>query len=328
MDTFEATKPDRFHQSLSSAWASFLGAQHCSHEVGALRKSLEGHIQQTNLRLSSLQSDGETRHDHLVTAVAESKSKIEHHAAELKDAVAFQRNLSTVQQDISDQTQNALRKATEISREVLTQQEGLEGLRSSTSHDIRSIQEQCRLALDRVDSLQEELKEARAQRMDCERRVAALESQVKTVTHTHCQLSDDSIRSLGELLSRRAELMKLLDTQHIDDTPPYPPQPSSNKGFSIPEDPQDIRSLYLVFRDRYKASPPKSDTAFIWEFLGCVEDPAMSKHIQDSLAAILPKHVTPSRDTRRKNPRRHVDISKGLTWRKFREALVNIPEPS
>ncbi|KAK4128206.1 hypothetical protein N657DRAFT_560874 [Parathielavia appendiculata] len=350
MDTFEATKTDRFHQSLSSAWASFLGAQHCNHKVDTLRKTLEGHIHQTNLSLSSVRCDGENRHEQLVTAIAESKSRIEQHAAELKDAIAFQRNLSTLQQETSNESKDASRKVTELSKQVRTQQEGLDGLRSSTSHDIRTIQEQCRLALERVDSLQEELKEAMAQRMDFEQKVAALESQVKSITQTYNCLSEDSVRFLGEIHSRRAELIILLNKQCINVTsqgdehsrapintpPPAPKRRSEEEPLELPlkrphpsnNRSQDIRSLYLVFRDRYKTSPPKSDTAFIWEFLGCIEDPAMSKHIQDSLAAILPEHVTPSRDTRRKNPRRHIDISKGLTWRKFREALVKIPEPS
>lgn len=67
---------------------------------------------------------------------------------------------------------------------------------------------------------------------------------------------------------------------------------------------------------------------FIWEFLSSIEDPSLSKHIQESLATLLPEYVTRSRDTRRRNPRRHVIISKTLTWRRFREALVQIPGPS
>lgn len=88
---------------------------------------------------------------------------------------------------------------------------------------------------------------------------------------------------------------------------------------------QDIRTLYLVFRDRYKSNPPRSDVDFIWEFISRIESPALSVHVQESLATLLPEYVTRSRDTRRKNPQRHITISRGLTWRKFREALVKIP---
>jgi hypothetical protein len=376
MDPFEASKPDRFHHSLSSAWASFLGAQHCSHDVSALRKALEEHIEQTKLSISSLQSDVVSRHDLLATAVAESKSKLEQHTAELEEAAAFQNGLSSFQKEINDDRKDASMKVAELARQVQTEQEGLDGLRLSTSQDIWTAQEQYRLVLEKVDSLQAELREARQERMGSEQKLAALQSQIKTMTQPAHEISEDSIRLLGEIISRRDELIKLLDTQRMiisseciepysqtgvlvsKDMAPDDPLPTSGAHtveqnsvrFNNPpistkrtlNDPlqphpkrpapstrpsQDIRSLYLVFCDRYKSDPPKSDTAFIWEFLSRIEDPAMSKHIQDSLAAILPEHVTPSRDTRRRDPRRHVDISKGLTWRKFREALVRIPGP-
>lgn len=96
----------------------------------------------------------------------------------------------------------------------------------------------------------------------------------------------------------------------------------------MPLDGRNIRTLYLSFRDRYKKSPPKCDVDFIWEFIGCIESPAMSTHIQESLAMMLPDYVTRSRNTRRKNPQRHVNISKSITWRKFREALVKVPPPA
>ncbi|KAL2255541.1 hypothetical protein VTK26DRAFT_3162 [Humicola hyalothermophila] len=111
-------------------------------------------------------------------------------------------------------------------------------------------------------------------------------------------------------------------------TPPVPPpQPQAKPPVPPPQTQQDIRALYLVFRDRYKASPPRSDVDFIWEFIGSIESPALSEHVQESLAALLPEYVTRSRDTRRKDPLRHVTISRGLTWRRFREALVKVPTP-
>jgi FtsZ-binding cell division protein ZapB len=384
MDTFEASKPDQFHQSLSSAWASFLGAQHCSREVGALGKTLDEHIQQTNLAVTSLQRDTATRHDLLAAAVADSKSKIEHHVAEIKETAALRASLSTLQQEIRQDREDASRKATELAEKVDAQQEGLTGWRSAISQDITSIQKQYRQALEEVKLLQRELRETRAEKMASDQKLAALESQVDTIAQTRQGLSEDMVGFLEDMLCRRSDLTRLLELQSLDtpapsmvprpapmtiplahtpalpqevvshEKPPaqatYASQHDSSKNSQPtaaakrkPEEPlqsqpkrpappsnpnQDIRSLYLVFRDRYKANPPSSDTAFIWEFISSIESQTMSKHIQKSLAAILPEHVTPSRDTRRKNPRRHVDISRGLTWRKFREALVKIPGPS
>lgn len=383
MDTFEASKPDRIHQSLSSAWASFLGAQHCSREVGALRKTLHEHTQQTNLAVASLQRDTATRHDFLTAAVAESKSKIDQHAAEIKETATLKTSLSTLQQEVSQDRESASRRATELSEKVEVQQEGLTGLRSTISQDMTSMQEQYRQALEKVELLEGKLRKTNAEKAALDQKLAAIESQVNTISQTRQELSEDVVRFLDDMISRRDDLTRLLDAPDLDfsvaSTAPRPApldiplsrtpavshgsvsyeQPpaqihDSQRGSSVnnqltaavkrkPEEPlqsqpkrpapltnpgHDIRSLYLLFRDRYKADPPRSDTAFIWEFISSIESQSMSKHIQESLAAILPEHVTPSRGTRRENPHRHVDISKGLTWRKFREALVKIPGPS
>jgi hypothetical protein len=381
MDTFEASKPDQFNQSLSSAWASFLGAQHCSREVGALRKTLDEHIQQTNLAVTSLQRDTATRHDFLTATVADSKSKIEQHAAEIKETAALRASLSSLQQEMSQDKEDSSRRVTELVEKVDAQQECLTGWRSTMSQDITSIQKQYRQALEEVELLQRELKETKAEKMASDQKLAALESQVNTIAQTRQRLSEDMVGFLEDMLGRRNDLTRLLELQNLDtpapstaprlasmDIPlahtpalyqevvshekptaqttyasqhdnsqnnqptaaakrkPEEPLQSQPKRPAPPSNPnQDIRSLYLVFRDRYKANPPSSDTAFIWEFISSIESQTMSKHIQESLAAILPEHVSPGRDTRRKNPRRHVNISRGLTWRKFREALVRIP---
>ncbi|AEO65859.1 uncharacterized protein THITE_2143520 [Thermothielavioides terrestris NRRL 8126] len=349
MDVFDTSKPDRFQQSLSSAWASFLSAQHCGREVDALKKALDAHTQQTTVSIANLQREAASRHDLINTAVAECKSQLEQHAARLQDTCALQARLDAVQQDIARGREDASKTITELSRTVDALREKLEQLQSVTALDIPALQEQCRAALERVEFLEGELRELRAEKTASEQRLAALEKQLATGNDNRQELPKATVSFLDEVLARRDELMRLLDSQQL----PIPSESSSDTISQLSAQPtvnpaesgsqpqpnhpapgsssnpnQDIRSLYLVFRDRYKTSPPKSDTAFIWDFLDSIESPALSKHIQESLAALLPEHVARSRDTRRKNPRRLVMLSKGLTWRRFREALVQIPGPS
>ncbi|KAL2020881.1 hypothetical protein VTK56DRAFT_7872 [Thermocarpiscus australiensis] len=369
MDAFESAKPDRFQQSLSSAWASFLNAQHCSREVNAIRKILEERIHQANLSIASLQRDASQQHNTVTAAVAEAKSKIEQHASELKDVGTLRKSLSTLQQEISQDKEYALRKITELSERVAAQQGTLDGMRSVTSQGIRSVEEQYRLALEKIEYLQAELRELKAEKMASEQKLAALEHHVTTIIQTRQGPSEETIRFLELMFSRREELRRLLDRQDCEahtqsssqtisggsmpevehlvqsrnaehgygtegQKPRAPAKRKTEEALQTqarsagPSRGQDIRTLYLSFRDRYKTDPPKSDTDFIWEFISGIESPDMSKYIQESLAANLPDYVTRSRDTRRKNANRHINISKGLTWRKFREALVKIPPPS
>ena len=385
MEAFETSKPDRLHQSLGSAWASFLDAQHCSREVDSLKKSLDQHVQQTNLSITSLQRDTATKHDLLAASVTEVRSKIEQHAVEIRDIATLHTDFSTFQYEAAQNRDNVARKVADLFEKAGAQQESLDGLRSTTSDDFSAIQNQYRLALEKVEALQQELVEARAERLASEHKLAAIESQITAIPQTHQQLPTDVVNFLGDIYSCREDLMRLLDKQDLENpaqilapplnqtsiplaqtpaTPyagvPYeqtsapivhrdqhdtseddrpntrakkrrledPPQPQVKRPVSPRAPSQDMRSLYLVFRDKYKENQPKSDTVFIWQFINSIEDPAMSMHIQESLVAILPEYVKPARDKRCKNPLKLVDISKKLTWRMFREALVKIPGPS
>ncbi len=363
MDSFAAAEPDRFHQSLNSAWAGFLGAQHCTREVSALRKAVEDHVQHTRRSITACQSEASIRHDLLVADVAASNSKIQQCDARLEVA--------------SQDRQDASAMITELANSVAAQERGLDGVRSLTSESIKTIQEQYRVALEKIDLLRQELSETRAEKLASERKLTVLESRIAELAETRHGVSGDRVEFLDEMLSRREDLLELLDAQHPDvspaalappfqvlaipggstsrfqeqpstptkglrryhsreDSPPatakrkleQPPESQPKRPSPFHDPCEEVRSLYLVFRDRYKTNPPKSDTAFIREFINSIESPVMSKHIQESLMTMLPKHVGDRRDTRPKSPRRHVRISRELTWKMFREALAKIPGPS
>ncbi|KAH6619829.1 hypothetical protein B0J18DRAFT_255309 [Chaetomium sp. MPI-SDFR-AT-0129] len=385
MDVFDTGKPDRLHQSLSSAWGSFLSAQHCSHEVNTIRRTLDEHIHQTNLATTSLQKEASEKHEQLATAVAELKSEAEQCTSEIKEVAALRATISTLQQKINKEGKEFAKKIADLSKKVASQQEGLDGLRPEGFSDSRELQEKFQLGFEKVETLQEELKETRAEKLAAEERLAALESRMMTITGAHENGPGNDDRRLKELLSRYDDLIGLLDPQPLEpksqnsspsqdnakishsqargfpyvDTYQEEPLEDSIVLSSVEEPDQDyypvrrtrrrleeprsrrqptpgpasanhsdfdIRSLYLVFREKYKTYPPRSDTAFIWQFLNSIKDPVISKHIQESIAVALPDYVL--RKHRRRTPRKFIEISKALTWRMFREVLVKIPGPA
>lgn len=213
MDAFDASKHDRLQQSLSSAWASFLSAQHCSHEIGALKKALDEHIRQANLSISSIQRDAADRHNSVTAAVAESKAKIEEHSAELEEIDNLRRRLLAFQQEASQDRENVSRRFTEISEKIAAQQGSLEVMRSAVFQDTKTVQEQYRLALEKIESLQGELRELRAEKMASELRLEALELRMAGMSQARQELSEEMVAFLDQVLSRRDGLMRLLDNQ-------------------------------------------------------------------------------------------------------------------
>jgi uncharacterized coiled-coil protein SlyX len=385
-DTFDTQKSDHLHNSLSNAWASFLAAQHCSREIASVQKKVDHHIDNVNRAVASLEassSSQQTQHAVLSAIVTELRSKVDRHDNRLDEVAILQTRLSTLQQDLTTHSEGTSRRVNAMSDKIETQQTSFSNLRSSTTQDITSIQEQVRLALSKVDSLQAELAEARAEKTALAEKLVGLENQVKELAQVQSQgLEVDVFGFLKDIFPHRDALMKLLNktnnnsqskevapmpgttscafqtnsaiqaTQAAEHHIPYalrqsrggqqqsntqpstttkrealehPQPPPSKRACSKPDPREVVRSLFIEFRKRYKADPPKSDTVFIWQFLNSIEDAAMSKYIQESLIEILPEHVAPHRDKRSPNPQKHIMVSRELSWTVFRNALAKIP---
>ena len=90
---------------------------------------------------------------------------------------------------------------------------------------------------------------------------------------------------------------------------------------------QNLGTLLSRYKQDYKSHPPSSDVTFIWSFIDDIEDPPLSKHIQEWLASTIPKFVTLKRGLRNKGGHRHINIQSGLTWKEFQKAVLKTPPP-
>jgi chromosome segregation ATPase len=216
MDTYEASKSDRLSQSLSNAWASFLGAQHCTQEIGALRKTLDEHVQQTALSVASLQRDAGSRHSLVTTALSECKARAEQHDALLREFTMLQTGLSVLRQDVIEAKEELARNHGQLSERVEAQQKGAEALHSATSRDIQAVQEKHRSALETIETLQRELRVTKEENTALEQRLAAIESRIEEIGEDRQELPAEMRKFLDYILSRRDELSRLLDTPYLE----------------------------------------------------------------------------------------------------------------
>ncbi|KAK4466617.1 hypothetical protein QBC42DRAFT_282064 [Cladorrhinum samala] len=195
-------------------------------------------------------------------------------------------------------------------------------------------------------------KEIAALRHQTETQTAGMSKQLSRLEQNLTQISSEPRHTLppailvflDELVGQKDNLMKMLEdasretiTALTPETPPEMvqshepvtkqltkrkaesdlPQPVPKRASSSApietlfdrnsEDYKALKAWYVICREEYKSHPPKSDVAFIWKFISSIENPDVSKTIQEALLQALP------------------DIAKGLTWKKFREALVYHP---
>ncbi|KAK0717763.1 hypothetical protein B0T26DRAFT_710812, partial [Lasiosphaeria miniovina] len=86
----------------------------------------------------------------------------------------------------------------------------------------------------------------------------------------------------------------------------------------------DFKSLFRLcrsFNQEYRNSKPISEVDFIWKFIDSIDNPGLSRHVQELLAASLPEYIYTRKETRRSN-QHHINISGKLSWDEFKNALV------
>ncbi|CAN8099017.1 unnamed protein product [Discula destructiva] len=88
-----------------------------------------------------------------------------------------------------------------------------------------------------------------------------------------------------------------------------------------------LKQHYIATKERYKASPPNNQRAFIWQFIEGSGDNEFCTWIQQHLLAAIPSKVTLRKHPRRKSDDRIIALGQSLRWEDVREALRGAPMP-
>lgn len=208
-------KHDRLHHSLSSAWASFLNAQHCTKEVSSLRRALDDHVRQANVAIASVQRDVAHTHNLVTSALADTKAKAEEQNAKVAEQLrGVQESVAKLEREgVSNGKEgDDAERVRELEERVNALQEKIEQIPSGTGVG----DEMTRTLMAKMDMLQAEVKELREGKAAVETRLAALELKIAALTGRD-QLREDVLGFLQLVHSRRESLLKVLDEVEQDD---------------------------------------------------------------------------------------------------------------
>ncbi|KAK4230933.1 Alpha/Beta hydrolase protein [Podospora fimiseda] len=308
---------EHFRHSLSSSWARFLGSAQSNQDIGSLRRSLDDHIKHTNDSIGALEREFAERHELVTASVVDTKSKTEQIASQLKDVATLRVGMVSLWEEVA-------RNNNDTREKLAATQETLDTLRTQASQAAK---------IETVESLRNEIRELRREKNETEKRLKDTETKLAALERqAPQQIPNEMLRFLEHLTGQQDKLMRLLST--VDARQSEPKRASLSTSLEVfldrnSEQYKGFKDLYLAYREAYKARPPRSDVAFIWRFIGKIESPEVSKHVQLSLLEALPQYVTELRWSakQKQEPRkkRHVRIAKGITWRMFKEALVYHP---
>lgn len=214
----ETARPDPVHAALGNSWSSYLSAQHQSREVAILRRATNENFKQVDLSVGSLQRDLAS-HDALVKAcAADFRARSEQISTQMAELKPLHESIPSLQQDLARHKEHALRTTSDMNQRLMAMQQGLEGMHTTSSKDLQTVQGQYHSALEKIEFLQGELREMKEEKMGTDAKLSALERKVSNFlqTQAHQELRIDQRNFLEWIHTRREDLMKLLDRPVAD----------------------------------------------------------------------------------------------------------------
>ncbi|KAK1757487.1 hypothetical protein QBC47DRAFT_376153 [Echria macrotheca] len=336
-------KTDRLQATLANSWASYLSTQQSSRELGNLRRSVDEQIRHMNVSISSLQSDFGRHRDTAEAAANEYKEVFGRLGRELDGLRPFLDIVPALQLKVNSTCEQTTGLISNLTTRLDTVDTRQGDDHDQTSADIGSLRSQCEAVLGTTQLLQVTLDGIVSRIDDLGRRLAILEERCPE------NQPQDPAEILKHLKSMLAMATRVLGTHEANPGRPAEAEVAREgvvitRKKAIPKSPpitsrmrngperaakqssakkQNLSALLRQFTKKYKDTTVP-DITFIWEFIDSIENAALSKHIQESLAAIMPEHVSSRRDLRNKSGRHYIHISEGLSWKEFQKALIKV----
>ncbi|KAK5652561.1 hypothetical protein OQA88_10322 [Cercophora sp. LCS_1] len=347
---------EHLQAALSSSWSEYLRAQHTTREVSNLKQHVEDQVKQIYDSVKSLQQHNTNLERFVTATAAQCKLRCDEFTSHLDLLKSLRDDFPKLQQEAISNREQIVASTSDLGGKLTDLQKRVEGLGTLISTSTLAGQAPNDKFPEVIRALRDELKELRTA---TSKKISALEGQVKAMQASPPQPPQDEAEFLSVLLSRRDDLMKILensapasstqldteivfDETHAKSTPSptsdYEPDLADasprattrkRKGGELegskkrlaPLKSQYLSNLLAQFRQRYKDDPPASDVTFIWRFLDSIQERGLSKHVQESLMTIIPEHVT----FKPRFKKRYVRLADSLTWRDFQRALPQVP---
>ncbi|KAK0703775.1 Alpha/Beta hydrolase protein [Lasiosphaeria miniovina] len=317
-----STNPEGLYHSLSNSWASYLVAQHNSREVTLLKGAVDGHTKQVNALINSLQNDL-ARNQQLVTAAFdESKARSEQITFEVNELKPLRCSLPLLKQEVDQDKEEATKTFSELAKKLTDLQQDLVRIQESTLQSIEAIRGQNRSIISNLSLVEAEMVQLRAEKLLMEQRISVLDRKLDSMDASRQEIPPETVSFINKIFLRSEKLMKLLDYHEAEAAEMCATQPDRPKRTLHSYSSRDFRRLYRSFNQEYKNSKPISEVGFIWKFIDSIDNPGLSRHIQESLAASLPEYIYTRKETRRPSNQHHINISAKLSWDEFKKALA------
>ncbi|KAK3362751.1 hypothetical protein B0T25DRAFT_561813 [Lasiosphaeria hispida] len=223
---FESPDPDHLQKFLGSNWASYLNAQHSSREMGAMRKTVDEHIEQLNTAITCLEQDAFHHQRLAAAATAEYKTMRDTVVSDLEKLKPLGDNLPRLQQEVRSSNEQTSAVISGLREELSILQERLEVVDEMVAQDTKAIQDKYRSALEQIEFLQGEIRELREDKVAMSKKMFSLGNRADSLFKIRQELPPEVTSFLSHIFSQREKLIGLLDRPNPEVTYPNEDQAS------------------------------------------------------------------------------------------------------
>lgn len=203
---------DDIDEDSPEGWIAYLSAQYQTHIVDSLKQTVFEKIDQLKASVASLQQNHARQEQASAASVGELKATHDQIFSTLRDLKPIPSRLSALERDVRQNKEQASHALSDLDDKVESLKTDLGIKHDGAMRGLKSAQQQNQSLLETLEALQKEVRSLGQQQTQANGRLFSFQSQLEKTLAPHQGLPEGAMDFLKQLLSRRADLMGLMES--------------------------------------------------------------------------------------------------------------------
>ncbi|KAK1776188.1 hypothetical protein QBC45DRAFT_472323 [Copromyces sp. CBS 386.78] len=192
-------------------WAGYLSAQYQTHIVDNLKRTVFEKLDHLKASITSLQQNHARQEKASTASASELRATHDQIFTFLRDLKPIPGRLSAIESDIRQNKEQAGRALSDLDDKISRLKTDLSVKHDGAMRGLKSVQQQNKSLLETLEALQGEVRNLQLQQTQTDGRLSTFQQELENALAPRPELPNEATEFLRQLLSRRADLMGLME---------------------------------------------------------------------------------------------------------------------
>lgn len=202
---------DEIDEHSPEVWASYLSAQYQTHVVETLKQTVFEKLDQLKASITSLQQNYVRQEEASTASASELRATHDQIFTFLRDLKPIPGRLSALESDVRQNKEQAGRALSDLDDKLSSLKTDLVVKHDGAVRGLKSVRDQNQSLLETLVALRGEVMNLQLQQTQTDGRLSTFQKELEKTLAPRPELSNEAMDFLRQLLSRRADLMGLME---------------------------------------------------------------------------------------------------------------------